>query len=303
MAVISDMTTAMRRGYVNQLFQKALPAFADDSWKQLATVVSSDGEGEYYDWTQLLGEWREWIGPRQYQDFKAMGYSLINRDWEYSIKIKRTVFMDDKSGQVQLAVNNAAQKSGEWQAKMMAELIEAGTGTTYGNCYDGTPFFSDTHDIYEDGSAYDNNLTSTALTAANLKTAIMALLAVKRYDNTNSWGNSTGPHLKLVVPSDLEFTAKDLTFDPVYAAGVPSNNALAGTFEYIVNRYLTAATTWYLFETSGALKPIIMQERMAPTLDADKSDDVTDDNFFEYGYWARMVPGYGFPQKALRAIA
>lgn len=301
--VISDMTVAMRRGYVNDEFHKALPSYVDNSWMQLATVVPSTGEGEYYDWTQLLGDVKEWVGPRVYESLKSMGYSLLNKDWEYSIKVKRTVFMDDKSGQVIMRVNAAAQKWGEWTARKVADLIEKGTGTTYGNAYDGQTFFSDTHDIYSDGSAWDNNLTSTALTKANLQTAIETLLAVYQYNKVDPWGSTPGAHLKLVVPNGLRYTAKDLAQEVVYAAGVPSNNSLAGDFAVMVNPYFTSATTWYLFETSGALKPLLMQDRMAPTLDADKPSDVTEDNFYEYGYWARRAYGYCFPQKALRCIA
>jgi phage major head subunit gpT-like protein len=296
--VLSDLTSAMRQVAVNNLFFEALQRDWPETWQDYATVVSSTAETENYDFLQNCGEVREWIGNVIYDGVASEDYSLTNKNWVKAMLVKRTAFMDDQTGQLQMTVAQAAQVWREWKENQIAKLLENGDGTTYGAAYDGVSFFNDSHPIYEDGSTWDNSLALT-LNQSNLQTAIETLLAVKRYNNSTPFGNRTGQNLILVVPSALEFTAAQLTREKVIESGTEKDNPVAGMFSYRVNRFLTDTNRWYVLETGNVVKPLIYQERQVPVLDPDQPEYVDDSNNYRYRWWARAAFGYSLPQLAV----
>lgn len=62
------------------------------------------------------------------------------------------------------------------------------------------------------------------------------------------------------------------------------------------------APTFYLFDTTNAIKPLIWQERTAPEIetkfDPSKSDTVFNEDIYEWGVRARGAAGFGFWQLA-----
>ncbi|EFA29321.1 bacteriophage mu T-like protein, partial [Haemophilus influenzae HK1212] len=60
--------------------------------------------------------------------------------------------------------------------------------------------------------------------------------------------------------------------------------------------------TFYLFDTTNAIKPLIWQERTAPEIetkfDPSKSDTVFNEDIYEWGVRARGAAGFGFWQLA-----
>lgn len=66
----------------------------------------------------------------------------------------------------------------------------------------------------------------------------------------------------------------------------------------------SAAPTFYIFDTTNAIKPLIWQERTAPEIetkfDPSKSDTVFNEDIYEWGVRARGAAGFGFWQLAHR---
>ncbi|AXH82180.1 TPA: Mu-like prophage major head subunit gpT family protein [Haemophilus influenzae] len=64
----------------------------------------------------------------------------------------------------------------------------------------------------------------------------------------------------------------------------------------------TEAPTFYIFDTTNAIKPLIWQERTAPEIetkfDPSKSDTVFNEDIYEWGVRARGAAGFGFWQLA-----
>ena len=64
----------------------------------------------------------------------------------------------------------------------------------------------------------------------------------------------------------------------------------------------TEAPTFYIFDTTNAIKPLIWQEREAPEIetkfDPSKSDTVFNEDIYEWGVRARGAAGFGFWQLA-----
>lgn len=104
----------------------------------------------------------------------------------------------------------------------------------------------------------------------------------------------------LMVPSILEWKAKEI-LDPAFVGVTtdPSKAVMKGLLKVIVNPYLTGADTdaaYYVMDLSGAVKPIIYQNRK--DLEFTALDDPTSPEYFHrkkifYGVDARFAFGYG----------
>lgn len=92
------------------------------------------------------------------------------------------------------------------------------------------------------------------------------------------------------------------TDHPVYANvdGTGSSTAQSN----ITTGTTSAAPTFYIFDTTNAIKPLIWQERTAPEIetkfDPSKSDTVFNEDIYEWGVRARGAAGFGFWQLAHR---
>lgn len=96
-------------------------------------------------------------------------------------------------------------------------------------------------------------------------------------------------------------TAKCYDGQAFFSAAHPVVNAAGKTVTQSNLDSGGAGSYWYLFDTSRALKPLIFQDRKAPTFVAktsDTDDNVFDRNEFVYGADRRCNAGFGFWQMA-----
>lgn len=123
-------------------------------------------------------------------------------------------------------------------------------------------------------------------------------------------GRATG-----VFPSELVFPLLNSGFGNVCYDGqfffdtdhpVYPNADGTGVAETVSNMQAGAGTSWFLLDTTRALKPLIYQTRRAPNFQAlTKMDDqnVFVSNKFQYGVDLRANAGYGFWQMAFGSQA
>jgi phage major head subunit gpT-like protein len=71
----------------------------------------------------------------------------------------------------------------------------------------------------------------------------------------------------LVVSPDLVWTANKIlnSATDITTTGELGVNTIFKALKIVVNDYLTDTNNWYLFDTRGVVKPIILQMRKAPT--------------------------------------
>ena len=108
----------------------------------------------------------------------------------------------------------------------------------------------------------------------------------------------------LVVPPDLQWTAMELlesTYDP--NGERMASNVLKGKLQLIVSPYLEDTNNWFLLDTSGAVKPLILQSRVPAEFESleGKSETGFMRNTYIYGVRARYNAGYGRWQNAYGA--
>ncbi len=92
---------------------------------------------------------------------------------------------------------------------------------------------------------------------------------MRKFKNDKGKPAHVRPNL-LVVPAELEWTAKEIlnsSFFPEEGTTTAklATNVVKGSFDLLVNDYLSDTNDWFLFDTRRVVKPTILQMRKQPT--------------------------------------
>ena len=150
--------------------------------------------------------------------------------------------------------------------------------------YDALPFFDTAHTISGGSSTYANHVVSSALSAANLQTALIEMT------KTNAV-NERGERIMirpdvLMVPPGLEYTARVILQSGLLPGSANNDiNAVAGSLNLVVNRALddaASASSWWLVQSGRGLK---IADSGAPRMRtfAQENGDVTVLSEYEFG--------------------
>lgn len=251
----------------------------------------------------------------------TQAFSLISEPYGLFIEMKKRAFKDaaatgDIARIVEVA-KNLGIRIEQFPQDLVWGWFKEGDQTTYlgspNLAFDGLSFFNDAH--YTNGrntagGTYDNNITGTALTAANIAVAegLLALIP----DNNGKPLNQ--PLTDIIVPPQLRQTAVEALRAPVNASGAtnmlsPEERAKNG-FSPInivsVPELSGDSTTWYAVSRANGRAPVIYQEteafRVIPMLEENMPNVLYDDLYI----WAakgEVAAGWGDPRTALRLIA
>lgn len=246
-------------------------------------------------------DYRNWIDERVVNSVKIEEISGKTEKKELTIGIDVEDMLSEVTAPLIAQLGDLGYKSATLTDKMVAEFLQNGTSTNskYTN-FDGKPLFATDHPR-DDGTTQSNNLTSTALTAANFITAYEAMMAFT--DPTGAPLNIMPTHI--VVPASLYLTAKGIVENPIDASG--ATNTLYNSVKVVhLPELNNQTTTWYLTSTHNGTAPFMKYELEAPkdTL----LNDPSDHNFFwndqvVYGSVARVAVRAGAWMQILRCIA
>lgn len=298
-------------------FFAALEEYTGASWIPLISMLfdESDQESETYKWLGKVPVMREWIGGRQAKGFRENGITIINKTFEATLEILVDWIRRDKTGQIQIRIDEMAQRAvGHW-GKLLSTLITNGTGDTSGLCYDGQYFFDDDHSEGDSGTQ-KNLLTATEVPALDVTTAtaptateaVDAILGVIAYMMT--YKDDQGEPMNSEAKKFLVMTAPILWARLVKAL-VPSvtsgeSNVMVTLkqqdFEVVIaaNPRLTYTTQFATFRVDAPAKSFIRQEEEGLTIGAvaEGSEYEFDENKHKYGIKAIRNVGYGYWQYA-----
>ncbi|RLV58607.1 head protein [Parashewanella curva] len=122
-------------------FKSGMEGFTPDYLK-LSTVVQSSSASTGYG---FLGEFpmlSEWIGERNVQTLADHDYSVTNKLFQASIKVKRTDFEDNDYGKYSPLFEEMGRNGAEYPDEYIYDLLKKGTTQL---CYDGQNFFDTDH--------------------------------------------------------------------------------------------------------------------------------------------------------------
>lgn len=278
------------------VFDKAFQE-APAQWQQTAMLVPSTAGQNDYAWLSNYPRMRKWVGEKYFKVLSAFKYSIVNDDFEVSVRVKRNDIEDD-----QLSIyTNHAQMAGFSARQLPDEIVaELKNNAFINKCYDGQPFYDTAHPVTNSdgvGSTVSNKLTvalSAATTAAAAASFGAARLAILSFKDEEGRPLSLMPDV-LEVPPALETTANTLMLSDKLVDNSP--NPYKGMARVLVNPRLTSDTAWFLHVTNMPFKPFIYQERKAPVFVSQtdmQADHVFNLAVYAFGAEARAAGGYGF---------
>lgn len=275
----------------------AVPA----QWEDFCEQVTSTTAKETYQLPGGLPALRKWVGDRNVNNLRRYSYELENEDWELTVGVPRNAFEDDQLGlfNAEFRMLGAAAKA--HPDVLFAQALEAGVTA---KSYDGVAFFATNHPSDKGFAAQSNKLT-LSLSATNFSTAITAMRKLKNRVGEPVDVLNMSPDRKptLIVPPDLESTARDILLAERLASGATNTNY--GRANLQVNTRLTSATAWYLLVGKAPMRPFIHQWRKKPALvarDQPGDDAMWNRKEVEYGVDGRWALGYGEWRLALGSV-
>lgn len=290
-------------------FYQALEQDAGVGWVDpISMLFQSDQASETYPWLGQSPTMREWIGGRNAKGLRENGITIANKKYEATLEIPLDWIRRDKTGQIQVRIDEMAQRTNAHWAKLLTVLIEAGEST---NGYDGQYFFDTDHNEGDSGSQ-SNDIsvditTTTAPTAAEMETAILTatqkIMGFKD-DQGEPMNEAARRFVVMVPPPFMAATAAALN-NPIITTGPTSfTNTLVnlGGFSYqlAINPRLSWTTKFALFRADGGASAIIRQEEEALQISAlaEGSEEEFKHDRHLYGIKSMRNVGYGYWQKA-----
>lgn len=285
---------------VNAIFVDSLEQMGEgDLFNDLVMRVTSNQESETHNWMKDYAQLRVWVGPRVFPALEAEGLTIKNKEYEASMQIARKDIILDRLGMLDNRVKQLPEAYFRGKRKQLADLVTTGHLTTGpgGVGYDGVAFFSNSHPNAD--LAVQSNIAATpsALDGANYDLAVQQMeLLVNHKDEPMELVPDT-----LVIGPKLRAQARALFTNPTTSQG--GTNEYFEAIKNIRIEQRIKDTSWYLFDTSKSLKPIIEQTVVPMELasQTDSSDErVFNYNNYAWGIYAFFGMGYGFWQTGYR---
>jgi hypothetical protein len=211
--------------------------------------------------------------PRTYQLFKDRSLDISVYPFEMSIPISNWDVQDDQLGDYKSHIQLGVQRFLQLPAKLVSEHLNGAASLLPGlsPAYDGVGLFSATEgDPAARFCAIGGNiLTSSGLTVAgvahDMARAQQQFMAFRDPASQPIFDEASVEYTKLtaVIPTALnelfqkvtksEFLRTDLTNT------VSESNYLKGTFNYVINPYLTDASDWFITVDHPFYKPLAVR--------------------------------------------
>ncbi len=290
-------------------FYRAIEQDVGSDWvNPISMLFTSDQESETYKWLGQAPAMREWVGGRNAKGFRENGITIANKKYEATLEVPLDWMRRDKTGQIQVRINEMAQRAQAHWASLLTTLIINGESA---KCYDGQYFF-DTDHSEGDSGAQSNSIsvditTTTAPTAAEMETAILKATQqiIGQKDDQGEPMNEEARKFVVMLPVSFMSAAAAALSNPVITDGSGARtNTLVNLggfgFQMAVNPRLTWTTKLAVFRADGGVSSFIRQEEEALKISAiaERSEEEFKNDRHLYGIKAMRNVGYGYWQKA-----
>jgi len=252
-------------------------------YEKFCTVINSDKKEEKYNMISTLPQLAEVEDERVLSGFSEYTYSLQNKIYATGIKMPRSLFEFDQTGQLRTLVQSLSSRTVNFPDKLVFAIIG-----TNGTSYDTQNFFDTDHDLgngvsqinARTGLLASDDLLPTSKTArdnaiaafqGDLMTAKTAMLAFTD-DRGEPWFDDIAPEdLMVLCHPQAEFIIRTaLEANMISDTGNLTNGAVR---QVITTNYAAPFLgsdgstiypgTWYLLYVGSAIQPFIFQ-RFAP---------------------------------------
>ena len=324
MAAVTDSLLTALRKTVTRLFQEGVTS-AESIWKRIASRVPSGSAATVHGWLEKFPAMREWAkgSNRVLRSIAEHAYNLPNKKFESTIGIDREDIEDDYLGIYSPVFRSMGQESVDHVDRHVLNTLIIGARTI---CYDGQPFFSESHprSANADGtgaSFTESNLFKGDATAPKLvvgdgvgevtvegKVSEQAVYRI-RITKTGAAGAAVARISYNGDEDDADVTT------PVAGYTIPDGKPNAGVkikfsggaqaFKKNDEWEFGTQPAWFLLETRLPVKPLIYQERSAAEIETimdRQQHTVFMQDQYPYGVRARRAYGVGFWQMAVASM-
>jgi len=298
-------------------FYNTLEASFGAAWiGKIGMKFDSDQESEEYKWLGMSPMLREWIGGRQANNLRENGYTIRNKKFEATLELAVDDMRRDKTGQIQVRIDELADRANDHWAKLMSTLIENGESTV---CYDGQYFFDTDHSEGDSGTQ-TNDLTSADYSELNVTTPTnptadeLADIILKMIQHQYSFKDDKGEPMNEMAKNFLVMVPIPYWAAALQAitknnlntgSGVRENPLVSDEFSVTLaaNARLTWTTKLAVYRTDARTAPFILQEEQDVTMSAiaEGSEEEFKNDRHLYGVKAIRNVGYGYWQQAVLA--
>ena len=299
-------------------FYETLEKSLAGSWaSKVGMSFDSNQESEEYKWLGMAPGLREWIGGRVAHGLRSEGYTLKNKVFEATLEIDINDLRRDKTGQIQVRIDEMADRAAEHWEELCSSLMLAN-----GLCYDGSDFYDTDHEEGDSG-AQKNLLTATEVgaldigaattpTADEAADAIMGVIGYFYTYKDDKGKPINGQARDFIIMCPVSFWAPFTTAVSANNLNTGSgvrDNPLQGVMRQgvsmavLANPLLTWTTDFAIFRTDGRAKPFILQEEVGVQVSAiaEGSEEEFKNDRHLYGVKTVRNAGYGMWQHAIKA--
>jgi len=125
-------------------FRKGLDIAPTNLSAPFTMEVPSQGPVNKYPFLGAFRGFREWVGPRIFNQLQSYSYVIENKLWEDGFEMNRVEIEDDQVGLYSTIAQELGVEAQKQRDQVIFDLIING-GTTV--CYDGQPFFDTAHPV------------------------------------------------------------------------------------------------------------------------------------------------------------
>jgi len=115
-------------------------------YPSISTVVDSDKQEEKYNSISTLPDLTEMKDERVISGFSEYTYSIKNKVYATGVKVPRTLFEFDQTGQLRTLVQSLGSRVANFPDKLVWTVLKLGDSATLGKSYDNVAFFQDAGD-------------------------------------------------------------------------------------------------------------------------------------------------------------
>jgi len=231
-------------------------------------------------------------GRGQVKSFIEKKLTIKPLDWDITVDITYNAIQDDQTGELNRKVRAAGDNFRlDMAQKAFQALNDGDAATNFGNGYDGTTFYANSHiDAGADYQTAQDNLDTLALSLTNFET-----VRVKAMQCRNDQGVFCDHTYDLLVvsPADERAAAQICNNREDSTTANRAINPYAGKLSYVVSTQFDTGA-WVLAASSGPTKPILIALRELPSLQAAWFDPNTaDGGTYYFKFYGRYNHFYG----------
>lgn len=297
------------------MMYKRLSESGNMGWANLISMYfMSDQEKEDYKWLGMSPVMREWEDGRKAVGLKEEGITIHNKEFEATIDIPTSWMRRDKTGQIQVRINDLVRRTETHWKLLLSALINAGESTL---CYDGQYFYDTDHQ--EGSSGVQSNLIDCdiseyavadhggSVTQPSVDEFLHAILDVVSEiinfkDDRGEPMNDDAESFLVMVPKGYWKVAQAAIASGLTNRGQTNPVAVMDGLKLSVatNPRLTWTDRFSVFRTDSEVKPFILQEEQAVNISAkaEGSEYEHDYKRHQYGVDAIRNVGMAFWQMA-----